>query len=424
MTLLVYLLWSLYLLLFCKCEMQFGPDPWDYEAPKQLEEEADIPPDLRIVPKKPESNPGIDEIFIKRILGMVLRGGQLQKHEDGSVVVVLQMRFDCEKWNTLDKYMKSNTVITESMLRKTMGYIEDAIYKPTIVEKIVMAWTDYVQLYLIEYKMYIVWTLGLIGIILAFNWLWKRLSHRHVIFFIFIALYVYEVIISYKEAEQQELNRFLSALSSCQWQFWKSTCEVPPPDVILFMKHMNPLKIAIRMFTTLISEPMISLSAAVKIMISSVTDGLWFPFDKIVYGFLTLSFNALLIVLLVIIVFNYLLNIPFSLSFLGLSVGVKQRKRTLFSEVNPHQSPPVENTDRISGATLNRLLDVFSHALTNSRVPQTNINPAAIEAPKIHRSASTGRLSSSSYEKNVLSFQEQSIRRRIRRPRDGSGDAG
>ncbi|XP_013188674.1 uncharacterized protein LOC106133484 [Amyelois transitella] len=433
MATLLHLLLPLSLFSSFYCEKQFGPDPWDYELPRRSMdslEEADVPPDLKIIQRKSssENHVGIGDIFLKRLLGLVLRGGQVQKHEDGSIEVLLQMRFDSDKWNTLDKYLKSNTAMTESVLRRTMGYIEDAIYKPTVVEKIVMVWSDYIQIYLIEYKMYIVWILGLIGIILAVNWLWKRLSHKHVIIFMFAALYIYEVVISYKEAEQQELARFLSALNKCQWQFWKSSCEVPPPDIILFMKHMNPLKIAIRMFTTIISEPMITLSSAIKIMISGITDGLWFPFDKIVYGFLILSFNSLLIVLLVIIVFNYLFNIPFNLSFLGLGIGVKQRQRKLFPEANQQQtnhSQSIESGDRISGATLHRLLDVFSDALTNARNSQPTANvqcPQPIEAPKIRRSASTGRLSSASYEFN-MSQPQIAFKRKTQSPKDGSGDA-
>lgn len=75
----------------------------------------------------------------------------------------------------------------------------------------------------------------------------------------------------FQEAEQQEYEKFVSAVNTCKWYFWTSECTVPPPDPLLFMKHMNPLKIAIRMFTSFISEPIIAIDATIKIMLHSVT---------------------------------------------------------------------------------------------------------------------------------------------------------
>lgn len=79
-----------------------------------------------------------------------------------------------------------------------------------------------------------------------------------------------------QEAEKQDLDRFLTAINSCSWYIWSSKCEVPKPDPILFLKHMNPLKIGIRMFTTLISEPMIILSDTLKTVVHGMTGKILF----------------------------------------------------------------------------------------------------------------------------------------------------
>lgn len=138
-------------------------------------------------------------------------------------------------------------------------------------------------------------------------------------------------------------------------------------------------------------------------------------------GILILSFDALLIVLLVLIVFNYLLNIPFNLSFLGLNIGVQQRNRAAFSEtINPPPSRhPIENTERIVAATLNQLLSVLPHANNNTQKhPEPSINT-------MRRSASTGRLPISSSERNLFSLENTRRRQNagiINGPRNGGGD--
>lgn len=108
----------------------------------------------------------------------------------------------------------------------------------------------------------------------------------------------------------------------------------------------------------------------------------------------------MLIVLLIMIIFNYILNIPFNLNLLGLiNIGVKQRNRTLNVGASS-SSQHVEHTDRISSATLDRILDVCSRALDNSQnVLRLTPNTPTSPTPKIKRSASTGRLPSSSMDK-------------------------
>ncbi|KAJ8732776.1 hypothetical protein PYW07_015375 [Mythimna separata] len=274
----------------CKSDIQAGPDPWNYESVQVPDNtnEIDLPPDLRTPVKKQrqtESKLGFGEWWFKRLLAIILKSGQFKKSEDGSIDIALQMRFDAERWDVIDKCLKSESTLTDEKFRRTVAYIEDAIYKPTITEQIVLAWSDYIQVYLIEYKMYITLLLGALAGVGVVIWLWKHMSHKHVIIIIFILLYIYEAFISYKEAEQQEFDKFVSAINTCKWYFWTSECTVPPPDPLLFMKHMNPLKIAVRMFTSLISEPVIAINSTIKIILHGVTDGLWFPFDKIVYGF-------------------------------------------------------------------------------------------------------------------------------------------
>lgn len=79
----------------------------------------------------------------------------------------------------------------------------------------------------------------------------------------------------FQEAEQQEYEKFLSALNTCKWNVWKwingSECTFPSPDPLSFMKHMNPLKIAIRMFTSLVCEPIVVINTTIKITLHDIT---------------------------------------------------------------------------------------------------------------------------------------------------------
>ncbi|XP_013177663.1 PREDICTED: uncharacterized protein LOC106125128 [Papilio xuthus] len=427
----------LYCLKFNSCVTQKGPDPWDYEShhlPPQLSE--NIPPDLRHVPKKivnTENNVGMSEWFFKRMLVIVLKGGQVKENEDNTVDVALQMKFNDEQWALLNQYTMSDTQLTEDNFRRTIGYIENSIYKPSITEKVVMAWNEYIQIYLSQYKVEITWVLGLLSVKLAMIWLLKRMSHQHMMIILFATLYLYEVFVSYKEAEKQDLERFLSAINKCKWIFWSSECDVPPPDPLIFLKHMNPLKIGIRIFTTLISEPMLIISDTIKIMIHGITDGLWFPLDKIMFGLLIIIFNTLLIFLLIMVIFNYILNIPFNLSFLGLiNIGLKSRNRS-FIKTN-EETLKIDDGDRISGPRLDRLLDICSRALSTQHSGVSHNGNTKLQMKSgnstLKRSASTGRLPSLQKEwlsNNMLPIEnnvkKNNIRRRNNKGTDGSGDA-
>lgn len=411
----------------CNCDVQIGPDPWNYEF-VQRPEETNIPPDLRTPLKKErpaESKFGFGEWWFKRLLAIMLKNGQFKKNEEGSVDISLQMRFELDRWQVLEEYLQSESPLTDDKFRRTVGFIEEAIYKPTITDKIVMAWSDYIQVYLMEYKTYITLMLGLLAAVGVVMWLWKHMSHKHVVIIVLVFLYVYEVFISYKEAEQQEYEKFVSAVNTCKWYFWTSECTVPPPDPLLFMKHMNPLKIAIRMFTSFISEPIIAIDATIKIMLHSVTSGLMFPFDKIVYGFFNLVVHISLIYLLVMIVFNFIFNIPFTLNFLGVvSVGVRQNRPSLFTTNRRDEQREIQNNNanRITSETLDTILNAFSRALTNSNnVPnRANLN-STDSVPMLRRSASTGRLPNTSSGTNDQLAINSNFRRRINIGR-GDGD--
>ncbi|OWR48557.1 hypothetical protein KGM_200919 [Danaus plexippus plexippus] len=381
-----------------QCNVQIGPDPWDYVSPITFDtnNNAEIPPDLRTAPPKKvqTNNLATGEWFYKRILAFVLKGGQIKKNEDGSVEVSLQMRYNTEHWKVLNEYVLPSKALSEDMYRRSMGYIEEAIYKPTITEKIVMAWHEHIQLYITEYKTEITWLFSIMAGVGTIVWLWNHMSHKHLIFVVVIGLYLYEVFTSYKEAEKQEMEKFMQAINTCKWYIWTSECEVPPPDPLIFIKHMNPLKIGVRMFTTLLSEPMLCISETTKVMIHGVTDGLWYPFDKIMYGVLMISFNLTLVLLLVMILFNFVLNIPFNLSFGLVKIALKQRDRS--TPIMRHQeSPPVQAVeigDRISGENLNKLLDICSRSQLAQKKHKETL--AITCDPKIKRSASTGRLPS------------------------------
>lgn len=75
-----------------------------------------------------------------------------QKNEDGSVDVSLQMKFNPKQWETLEDALKSDNPLSEDMLRRSVGYVEESIYQPSITERIVLTWSEYIQVYLTEYK--------------------------------------------------------------------------------------------------------------------------------------------------------------------------------------------------------------------------------------------------------------------------------
>lgn len=129
------------------------------------------------------------------------------------------------------------------------------------------------------------------------------------------------------------------------------------------------------------------------------------------HGILTLTFNALLIFLLIMILFNYILNIPFSLNFLGMiSIGLKQRNRSMPNIINePSQAQRLDNGDRISGENLSKFLDVYTKALNTIHSAQSSITErlqpntklSITCGPKLKKSASTGRLPSFSNTEGV-----------------------
>lgn len=160
------------------------------------------------------------------------------------------------------------------------------------------------------------------------------------------------------------------------------------------------------------------------------SDGLWYPFDRIMYGILIVTFNVLLIFLLIMILFNYILNIPFNLNFLGLiSIALKQRNRSFINKEN-YQSARVDTSDRISGATLNRILDVCSRALSTAEVKQSENNKLPLittRTTSLRRSASTGRLTSLKNElyvnNTMLALENNLDKHKIKRHLNGGGDA-
>lgn len=128
------------------------------------------------------------------------------------------------------------------------------------------------------------------------------------------------------------------------------------------------------------------------------------------------------------VIFNWLLNIPFHLGFGLFGISIRQRERTIFSNQTNQEQNRVRDADRVSEATIGKILDVCHLALSNNaqnnRNNKTNMLPLNVlpvksKSPQIRRSASTGRLpSSSSFEDNYLALNN--VRRRLH---DGSGDA-
>lgn len=133
------------------------------------------------------------------------------------------------------------------------------------------------------------------------------------------------------------------------------------------------------------------------------------------------------------ILFNWVLNIPFSLKVFGVGVSIKNKGSTpvphTFRPLHPQSRP--EQADSISQATLDKILNVCSLALSTTPVrdqscrPNRNpiLTPKCVNTPKIRRSASTGRLpNNSSFEIECLAL-ENTVRHRNISRLDGSGDA-
>ncbi|KAG6446442.1 uncharacterized protein LOC115441074 [Manduca sexta] len=377
-----------FLIYINEIESQSGPEPWNSDK-----DQIHVPTIRR---KSSDVNTGIAVTSFKRILAIMMKSNKM-KNNDGTIDVNLRMKFSPEKWSVLEEYLKPDVIYSEDMFRRTVGYVEEAIYKPTIIETMTMAWSDYVQVYLTEYKVYITWAFAMFSVLGATLWLWSHMSRTHLVIIMLLLLYIYEVAVSYKEAEQQELKRFITAVNSCKWYFWTSDCDVPSPDLLIFMKHMNPGKIAIKMFTSWISEPIICMSNTVNTIIHGITDGLWYPLDVILYGILTIIINIVLIILVIMLIFNYIFNTSYNLGFLFFNVGILQRNRAV---PTAHEVQGMADPNRIGGATLDRILEICQHAIQRANINENRpaaVLPAAVAPPKnniprIKRSASTGRL--------------------------------
>lgn len=129
------------------------------------------------------------------------------------------------------------------------------------------------------------------------------------------------------------------------------------------------------------------------------------------------------------ILFNWVLNSAFSLSFFGIGISIPNKRSTPIlqnlTEMQPRSR--IEQANGVSQATLDQILNVFSLALSSNTPVQHNQNPpltpiSTNNVPKLRRSASTGRLpNNSSFE--VAQCLENTVRRRNISPRNGSGDA-
>lgn len=108
----------------------------------------------------------------------------------------------------------------------------------------------------------------------------------------------------------------------------------------------------------------------------SFSDGLWPPFNTIVYMFVMVMFNVTLMLFLLSIICNFVFNIPINLGFLGFSLGLRQHQRTVFPEssnghrpegngnVPNREAEPIRNEeDRISGTNLQTVLNICAKAL-------------------------------------------------------------
>lgn len=81
---LIFFIWTLSTMCCTVVAFQGGPDPWnikDNGLSKKIKKDEYVPPDLRILPKKKmetEGSLGHGEWFFRRILAIVLKGGQFK----------------------------------------------------------------------------------------------------------------------------------------------------------------------------------------------------------------------------------------------------------------------------------------------------------------------------------------------------------
>lgn len=397
-------------LLGVHCDAQFGPDPWQNNNKVRSHTnvpDVTVPPDLMPVQhtKRTFRGNGVGDWFYKRLLAIFLKGGKIVEAED-NVEITTNMKLTREQWSILNNYIKSSKGLSEDMYRKSVGFIEEGLYKPTITDKAVTAWTN-IQLYLNLYKIEIFYTVSILAFLASSYTLWNLLSSRQIKIILFILIYIYEVFISYKEAEQKEYEKFMLAVKNCSWVFWSSNCDVPQLDLILFLKHMHPLRIAMRLLTSIISEPIVVISSTVNEIIGGITSTLWFPFNKIVSGFLLIFINLTWIMLLTMLLFNYILNVPFKLSFLAglISFGVTQRNRTIIEPIT--ETPTNNSDDRISGSNLNNLLTIIAN--TYKEKNKTVSRP--FKGLPLKKSARVGRLTNSEHKLEALHCQPSSSKR-------------
>lgn len=407
-------LYLLYLIIFYNwidimvCQRQTGPDPWHYDN-NVVSIEENLPPDIKTLTTQKtvinKRSAGIGEWAFRRTVAILIKGSRTQRKDEGDIEISTHMKFNNERWETLNSYLESDEPFSEETFRRVLGYIEGAIYKPTIVEETIMAWNEYVHTFLLEYKVQITYaliTLSIVGMIL---WSWRHIK-QHKWKFIFVLLYFYHVIISYKEAEQKEFETFLSAIQKCKWQFW-SECEAPKPDLLTFYKHMDPLKIAVRMFSVLISEPMIITCDTVNTILLGITDGLYFPLNKIVHGLLMILIVVVLLLFLFITMYNTLLSAPALLGSGLKRLATTTRRNEPRSSPRRREQQSLDTTETIQPATIDRLLDVCARALdtaasNNRQRPALQMN-AVQSTSQIRRSASTGRLPSLNISKESCS---------------------
>lgn len=144
--------------------------------------------------------------------------------------------------------------------------------------------------------------------------------------------------------------------------------------------------------------------------------------------------------LLISILFNFIFNIPINLGYLGISLGLRQRDRTIFSESSNGQrnnneqnrAEPIRNNsneeDRISGTNLQTVLNICAKALNaphgNGAANQDLTDSSAKNPELTTGSSSDDCVGPSTSQTNYDTNSDVTVRKRKNETAvDESGDA-
>lgn len=389
---------------FCFVESQqlHDPDSWRQSGPVggNVHHSPDIV--FEHTPSKLE-NVQNDSVswFYKKLVMIILKKGIKKENEDKTLDVTLHFKFSEEQWQTLFEIASSHDVLTDAKLRRSDGYISEAVYSAPYLVELASTWAQATLEFLTNNKMLILGTLLILLVMSIVTIAVKHFSFRAVAFTTFLLIiYAWETLIVYKEYEQQEYKKLVSAIFYCQWKFWSSKCDHPMPDDLQFYRYMNPVKIIPRIVTQMFTEPLIYCCATMEDLCNILTRDLMWPLSVIVHYGLLVMFAVIILQMFFLVFCNFILNIPCSSSFLYIfNVSFGQRNRSFNVKSNVNANITNSNKDQISGENVEKLLSITNLVLSQQVNLQQQINNSQRSIPvkpstssKLKKSSSAGRL--------------------------------